>query len=287
MGLKYIVENERDLEWGMCVTTVGNETICSGEDYPTPGHKDGYSFHPEKGRVLNEYQLLYFTEGRGIFRSASAGEIPIERGMMCMLFPGEWHTYYPLREIGWKQRWIGFKGSIPERMVGNGFLTPEHPMFKVAYKEAIIRLYDEAMDVTEREEACFQQVLAGIVTHLLGLMYSMARNHIFHKDRPMIERINQARARMYEEMETTVTVQEIADELNMGYSSFRKQFKEYTGLSPSRYFQFIKLQRAKDLLCTTELPIKDIAYRLNFETPEYFSAQFKKKTGKKPSDFRL
>jgi AraC-like DNA-binding protein len=34
------------------------------------------------------------------------------------------------------------------------------------------------------------------------------------------------------------------------------------------------------------MSIKEIAYRLNFESPDYFSAKFKAKTGRKPSDLR-
>lgn len=46
------------------------------------------------------------------------------------------------------------------------------------------------------------------------------------------------------------------------------------------------MQRAKDLLRFTQYSIKEIAYSLNFESPDYFSTQFRKKVGKKPSDFR-
>jgi len=91
---------------------------------------------------------------------------------------------------------------------------------------------------------------------------------------------------MYEKMESTLSIQDIAEELGIGYSSFRKLFKEYTGVSPLSYFQDIKLQRAKELLRATQMSIKEIAYVLNFDSPDYFSTQFKKKTGKRPSDFR-
>lgn len=286
MSHKYIVENEQDLLWGMSITTVGMEHILPGQDYPTSGHKDGYSFNPEKGRILQEYQLLYFPEGRGAFSSAHGGHHSVQPGWMALLFPGEWHTYRPEPAVGWKQYWIGFKGGIAEGIVKNGFLSVKKPIFHLGYNEEIVRLYARAMEVTQREEACFQQVLAGIVTYLLGLTYSIAKNRQFNKNQPLVDRINQARLRMYEEMETPVTVQEIVSDLNMSYSSFRKLFKEYTGVSPAHYFQDIRLQRAKDLLTTTSLPIKDIAYRLNFETPEYFSAQFKRKIGKKPTEFR-
>jgi len=72
----------------------------------------------------------------------------------------------------------------------------------------------------------------------------------------------------------------------VSYSNFRKLFKEYTGISPAMYQQDLRLQRAKEMLSTTNLSIKEIAYRLNFESPDYFSCKFKVKTGQKPSEFR-
>ena len=68
--------------------------------------------------------------------------------------------------------------------------------------------------------------------------------------------------------------------------NFRKLFKEFTGIAPATYQQELRLQRAKELLSTTDFSIKEIAYRLRFETPDYFSSKFKVKTGCKPSEFR-
>ena len=95
-----------------------------------------------------------------------------------------------------------------------------------------------------------------------------------------------SRLRIRESLEDTLTIQDLAQELGVSYSSFRKLFKEYTGFAPALYQQTLKLQRAKELLSTTNESIKEIAYRLNFESPDYFSAKFKNQTGMKPSDFR-
>ncbi|MBQ5579598.1 MAG: AraC family transcriptional regulator, partial [Prevotella sp.] len=66
---KYLIATERDAQWGLTISTVGYEEISPGDDYPTKGHADGYYFDLQKGRILNEYQLLYLTEGEGIFQS--------------------------------------------------------------------------------------------------------------------------------------------------------------------------------------------------------------------------
>ena len=63
-------------------------------------------------------------------------------------------------------------------------------------------------------------------------------------------------------------------------------FQGDTGLSAGLYQQDLRLQRAKELLSTTDMSVKEIAYRLNFESPDYFSAKFKNKTGRRPSELR-
>lgn len=98
--------------------------------------------------------------------------------------------------------------------------------------------------------------------------------------------INRARLRIRESLEQNVTIQQIAKEQGVSYSTFRKLFKEFTGVSPALYQQDLRLQRAKELLATTNLSIKEIAYRLCFDTPDYFSQKFKVKTGMKPRDYR-
>lgn len=187
---------------------------------------------------------------------------------------------------GWKSYWIGFKGKNIDDRVKAGFLSPEKPIYHVGYSNEIISLYEEAYKTAQEEAAYAQQTMAGIVNHLIGKMYSLERNIILSKDSKHVDIINRARLRIRESLEDTLTIQEIAQELGISYSSFRKLFKEHTGFAPALYQQTLKLQRAKELLSTTDESIKEIAYRLNFESPDYFSAKFKSQTGMKPSDFR-
>ena len=284
---KYLVANERDARWGLTVTTVGYEEIAPDDDYPTHGHADGYYFRLDTGRVLNEYQLLYITEGEGLFRSNTQAETQLRTGDLFLLFPGERHSYHPLREKGWKSFWIGFKGQNMDSRVRAGFLSTTKPIYHVGFSEQIVTLYRMAYDTAMKEDAYAQQMLAGIVNMLVGLMYSLEGNVRMNRNQSHVDMINHARLRIREEVEGTLTIQEIAQSFGVGYSNFRKLFKEYTGISPALYQQDIKLQRAKELLTTTDLSIKEIAYRLNFDSPDYFSAKFKAKTGQKPSDLRV
>ena len=283
---KYLLATERDAEWGLTISTVGHEEIVPNESYPTKGHADGYYFDLSKGRILDEYQLLYQPEGEGVFQSAHIPETTIKAGDIFLLFPGEWHTYHPSPNKGWKSYWIGFKGKNIDDRVKAGFLSPEKPIYHVGFSNEILGLFDEAFKTAQEEAAYSQQTLAGIVNHLIGLMYSLERNIILNKDSKHVDMINKARLRIRESLEGSLTIQEIAQDLGISYSSFRKLFKEYTGIAPAMYQQTLRLQRAKELLSTTDESIKEIAYRLNFESPDYFSAKFKSQTGLKPSDFR-
>ncbi len=243
--------------------------------------------HVEEWRELNEYQLLYITEGKGVFTSTHQQETELNEGDMFLLFPGEWHTYHPDPETGWKSYWIGFKWKNIDERVGLRFLLREKPIYHIGFSSVIVQLYESAYATATAEEAYSQQLLAGIVNHLIGMMYSLERNIELNKNHAHVDMVNRARLRIREALESSLTIQQVAEELGVSYSNFRKLFKEYTGLSPAAYQQDLKLQRAKELLKTTNLSIKEIAYRLNFDSPDYFSAKFKIKTGRKPSEMRM
>lgn len=283
---KYLVANDRDAQWGLVVNTVGYDEVAPGDSYPTKGHSDGYFFDPEKGRVLNEYQMLYLIEGEGTFSSMHVKDVPIKAGDIFLLFPGEWHTYRPLPGKPWKSYWIGYKGRNMDDRLKYNFLSLSKPIYHVGFSGDVVALYESAFKVAKEEGAYYQQVLAGVVNNLLGHMYSLERNIELNRRGGYVDMINKARLLIRDGVESKITVQEIAAELGSSYSNFRKLFKEYTGMSPALYQQTLRLQRAKELLSTTAMSIKEIAYSLNFDSPDYFSSKFKTKVGCKPSEFR-
>lgn len=283
---KYLLANERDALWGLTVSTVGYEEIQPGDDYPTRGHADGYYFNLDRGRELNEYQLLYLTEGEGVFHSTTVREAPLREGDLWLLFPGEWHSYHPNPRKGWKSYWIGFKGRNMDDRVRAGFLSPQKPIYHVGFSDSIVRLYKQAYDAAIEEAAYSQQLMAGMVNLLIGIMYSKERNIQLSRNQAHVDLISRARLRIRESLESPLTIQQVAEEMGISYSNFRKLFKEHTGISPAIYQQDLRLQRAKEMLSTTDISVKEIAYRLNFESPDYFSAKFKAKTGRRPSELR-
>lgn len=284
--IKYIAQNERDEQWGLTVCSTGYQKIAAGEDYPPQKHNQEYLFNPENGRVLFEYQLLYIVEGEGILTTRNGGRNNIKAGDMFLLFPGEWHTYRPNPSTGWKEYWIGFSGANIDNRVQAGFFKPEKPVYNIGYNETVVELYCEAIRTAKRQEPYFQQLLAGIVNHLLGLMFMTSRNNRIQAGGDFPQMIDRARAYLQESIESDISMPEVAEYLNMSYTTFRHAFKKYTGLSPAQYFINLKLHRAKEMLRGTNASVKEISYILHFESPEYFANAFKKKTGQSPSEFR-
>ena len=283
--IKYITQNERDKQWGITVCSVGYQQVAPNEEYPPRIHKHEYLFNIETGRVVNEYQLLYIVEGKGTLKTASAGSFDIEAGDVFLLFPGEWHTYFPDPDSGWKEYWIGFSGVNIDSRIESGFFSKNSPLYKIGYNETVVNLYHEAISVAKKQEMHFQQLLAGIVNYMLGIVFTIDCNRKL-KNSSFPQIVEKARRYMQENIDKKIDIPAIAQHLNISYSTFRHTFKQYVGISPAQYYLNLKIQRAKDMLKSTKASIKEISYSLDFETPEYFTKLFRNKTGMTPSQFR-
>jgi len=76
------------------------------------------------------------------------------------------------------------------------------------------------------------------------------------------------------------TVSDIAEKLTLNTNSLYNIVKHYSGLSPKEFITNRLILEAKRRLYYTESSIKELAYDLGFNDPEYFSRLFKKVTGK-------
>lgn len=283
--VQYLLSAEQDKLWGTVVTAVGFHEIEAGEQYPPSEHPIGYLFSVDRGRVLNEYQLIYVTKGQGVFVSMSQKQTEIKAGNMQLLFPSEWHSYYPHSDTGWNEYWIGFKSAAMDDRVRNNFFTRQQPIFEVGYQEEIVRLYQEAMSVATAQNAGYQQILGGIVDLLLGYAYAYDK-HPVSEELPVATQINGAEILMREQFANGITAEQVATQMNMGYSWFRHLFKKFSGFAPNQYILKLKISKAKSLLVNTDMIIKEIAYKCGFENIEYFCRIFKKKEGVTPTRYR-
>ncbi len=77
----------------------------------------------------------------------------------------------------------------------------------------------------------------------------------------------------------------IAEKLSLSTNSLYRIVKEHSGTSPKDFFINRLMAEAQRKLRYSNLSIKEVAYELGFNDPDYFSRLFKKSTGKSASDF--
>lgn len=169
----------------------------------------------------------------------------------------------------------------------------------------------EALHLSEKEDS--------IVMNLMGQMQDELKNNIDHYSQELIvshidlllryaKRFhnrqfltrsainNDLVAKMEELIETYLdsdatlsglpTVTFFAEKLNVTPNYLSDLLRNVTGKNAQTYIQEFIIIRAKELLSTTNLSVKEIAYDLGFEYPQSFSTMFKKSTQQTPIQFR-
>ncbi|MCE5175559.1 MAG: AraC family transcriptional regulator [Bacteroidales bacterium] len=284
-SFKYTTLSEQDQELNLYLTTVGVLDVKPGTNYPPKdGHPSRYWFNTDKGRILQEYQIIYITEGYGVFQNKYK-IYRISPGTMIILFPGEWHRYRPLKSTGWKSHYIGFNGDMAKLLLKHIFFTPEKPIENIGLSTEILYYFDRIFYLTINEKPGYHQICVGLLIAYISQIIAAIKYKEFEGKEIEIK-IRQACFLLNERVRHDVDVVKLAEDLNMGYSYFRKMFTKYTGLPPVQYHLQLRIRKAEIMLTTTNKTIKEIAYNLGFESAFYFSRVFKDKTNLSPVEYR-
>jgi Transcriptional regulator containing an amidase domain and an AraC-type DNA-binding HTH domain len=86
--------------------------------------------------------------------------------------------------------------------------------------------------------------------------------------------------------EAELTIDEVARAAGMSNSTLRRMFVEHLAMTPVQYLQDLRLARARDFLAKTSLGVKEVAARVGYADPLYFSKAFRRKFGRTPSEAR-
>ncbi|MGG1876304.1 response regulator [Paenibacillus cisolokensis] len=89
-----------------------------------------------------------------------------------------------------------------------------------------------------------------------------------------------------EHLHESMSMKEVANHLHLNASYFSVLFKEQTGLTFSEYLTRRRVQRAKELLLATPLPISEISERVGYQTAKYFIKVFRDQENMSPSQYR-
>ena len=177
-------------------------------------------------------------------------------------------------------------------------LLPQHFSFLVnPLNSQTITLDNAARERVRKVFEILNQVLntdqpstdSEIVLAYLNLLLSEL-NSAYFKNEPAILNTNLSKFVEFKLMvETNLTEQPsintIAKKLDLTTNSLYRLVKEHSGTSPKDFFTNRLMIEAQRKLRYSNLSVKELAYELGFNDPDYFSRLFKKSTGKSVSDF--
>jgi two-component system, response regulator YesN len=123
------------------------------------------------------------------------------------------------------------------------------------------------------------------------------RNHSvyqwFTKNEAMVDKqpkseniLDAVRTYIFEHFDEDISLEQVAQFVNLNPYYFSKLFKKLTGQTFSDYVTSIRIEKAKQLMQQGELNIKEISYHVGYHDPNYFSRVFKKVTNMTPKEYR-
>jgi len=98
--------------------------------------------------------------------------------------------------------------------------------------------------------------------------------------------INKARIYLEKNYQYQLMVEDVAREMSISTSYFKKIFKRDIGYTFSNYLNIIRIQKAKEILIKSKLSITEIAFDIGYNDSNYFSTVFKNIEGISPREYR-
>ena len=83
-----------------------------------------------------------------------------------------------------------------------------------------------------------------------------------------------------------IKMSDVADECGLSESHFRRIFEESMSMKPLDYLNMIRIDKACELMQTTDYAMEEIGFRVGYQTPSTFNRNFKKLTSKTPYQWK-
>lgn len=248
-----------------------------------------YGHYIDRPNGCGEYILIYCVKGKGYFTLDGVQHEVVEN--QFFILPAEKpHRYWADEENPWYIYWTHFKGPkaqfIYEKLKG----IHEINMGEYSRIDDRISFFDELLNIMESEtkESTVDYVNMS-VNHLFSTFiyvdeYRMAKYSTQKASNTSF--ISRATHYMNENIESHLTLEEMASHFCYSKSYFYRQFCKETGYAPVSYFQNLKIKRAAELFANTNMKVNQIALKLGFDDPYYFSRLFKKIMGISPAFYK-
>lgn len=223
----------------------------------------------------SSYDRLFFVVGEGAVQRFSDHEWKLEDGDL---------VYIP-RSCAYTD--IG--PTVPDSYSIVAMLASDlgEKCFRIPFggNTAMGGMWQRLLDEFERKRSgwycsCMQLLYAILGTAFKKLQSEYGGSSAAKKLRPAVEYLNSS----FRDPDADVSV--AASKCEVSYSRFRKLFRDVYGISAKAYLVRLRIDNACGLLAESTLPVAAVAAMCGFRDEYYFSAAFKKLTGKSPTKFR-
>lgn len=233
--------------------------LCAGEFYCN----DEYEVNREQ---YNSFLIICVLDGE-----IKQGDLTVKGGEALLVDCYKPHRYFT--DTSAHTLWLHFDGGnsreLFEEIISAKGKKIKCPDFVSRNIFAVINADSEA----QQSEAVFKMLMRMLDTQ------SSANEATLSLTEAAKEYIKQ-------NYQNSLSVSQIARTVNLSPSYFSRIFKDSTALSPYDYLLSVRLDKAKELLINSNLPVSEIAYQCGFNSTPNFICFFKKETGLSPLKFR-
>ena len=237
--------------------------------------------------IRENYVLHYITEGKGYLEYRKQ-KIPLQKGDIFLLIPGEVTYYFADNQTPWSYYWLGISG-IKAQEYFNLSSIHDTAYLRSPHTKALGKFIGTIDKDTEKlDESKASQL--HVISQLFELMHqlnALSPNLDQETISPSQKLYREAKHLIdigYNSQD--ISIQKIADELGVHRSYLSSIFKDFHKISPKEYLLEVRMNRAKELLKTTDQPIKIIAYSVGYLDPLHFSKAFRQYYDCSPSQCR-
>jgi AraC-like DNA-binding protein len=231
----------------------------------------------------NMVEICYCDKGSQYF-SVNNEQYLVKGGDIFLHFPNEVHGSGGHAEEKGCLYWIIIKleDPSPSKLVDLCNLLVSKKIRHFRSDKEVKKKLEELFTAFEREENLqIKKIRLQVIAE--SLLLSVLDSITHEKKDTDHSRLNKILNYIDDNVRENISIERIADLVNLSESRFKSLFKELTGYTPGDYIQRKKVEYALIKLAENpKTPLSHLAYELNFSSPQYFSSVIKKYTGKTP-----
>jgi len=251
------------------------------------GYFPNAKFHyRERLEGSEQFILIINVKGKG-YATIDNTTYVINENKMLLIPKHVGHIYQANLQDPWHIYWVHFLGENAYYYLKD-YIENTNVYIKnidISHIPLIISLFTAIFEAFESG-----MIVRNLIHTSQILSYLLSNLFIYNDVSLVVDRKNTTFMSLMEYMNkniaNNITLDDMAKHTNLSKSQLNLIFKEKTGFSPVDYFIRIRIQEAAKLLNLTNLNINEIAARVGYDDPYYFSRIFKKVMGIPPSQYR-